>query len=128
MSEPSQADAALAPSRRARVLEALARDGAVRVSRLTDELGVTHVTIRRDLAQLEQEGLLVRVHGGAVAVDQQSEQPASEHRLDPLTGTIAVLVPSLDYYWPAVVRGIEAEARRRGMSNRAARRLVRAAG
>jgi DNA-binding LacI/PurR family transcriptional regulator len=32
-----------------------------------------------------------------------------------MSGTIAVLVPSLDYYWPAVVRGIEAEAHRRGM-------------
>ena len=69
MSQPIQADSALAPSRRARVLEALARDGAVRVSRLTEDLGVTHVTIRRDLAQLEQEGLLLRVHGGAVAVE-----------------------------------------------------------
>ena len=115
MSEPSQADAALAPSRRARVLEALARDGAVRVSRLTDDLGVTHVTIRRDLAQMEQEGLLVRVHGGAVAVEQQPRHPASDIDANLATGTIAVLVPSLDYYWPAVVRGIEAEAHRRGM-------------
>ena len=115
MSQPSQADAALAPSRRARVLDALARDGAVRVSRLTDELGVTHVTIRRDLAQLEQEGLLLRVHGGAVAVEPQLASPATGNEPSQMTGTIAVLVPSLDYYWPAVVRGIEAEAHRRGM-------------
>jgi DNA-binding LacI/PurR family transcriptional regulator len=114
MSQPSQAEAALAPSRRARVLEALARDGAVRVSRLTEDLGVTHVTIRRDLAQLEQEGLLLRVHGGAVSVDQQPEGGAAGNA-NATTGTIAVLVPSLDYYWPTVVRGIEAEARRRGM-------------
>ena len=114
MSELSQADAALAPSRRARVLEALARVGAVRVSRLTDALGVTHVTIRRDLAQLEQEGLLMRVHGGAVAVDQHPEGSTPVSGSTQATGTIAVLVPSLDYYWPAVVRGIESEARRRG--------------
>jgi DNA-binding LacI/PurR family transcriptional regulator len=115
MSNLSQNAAALAPSRRARVLEALARDGAVRVSQLTEILGVTPVTLRRDLVQLEQEGLLVRVHGGAVAVDQGSESPASGSGLTQSTGTIAVLVPSLDYYWPAVVRGIEAEARRHGM-------------
>ena len=115
MSQPSQADAALAPSRRARVLEALGRDGAVRVSRLTEELGVTHVTIRRDLAQLEQEGLLVRVHGGAVAVEPQLASPTTGSESTRMTGPIAVLVPSLDYYWPAVVRGIEAEAHRRGM-------------
>jgi DNA-binding LacI/PurR family transcriptional regulator len=115
MSQPSPAEAALAPSRRARVLETLGRDGAVRVSRLTEELGVTHVTIRRDLAQLEQEGLLLRVHGGAVAVDPQPTMPTGAGEVSQATGTIAVLVPSLDYYWPAVVRGIESEARRRGL-------------
>lgn len=116
MSQSPQTEAALAPSRRARVLEALARDGAVRASRLTEELGVTPVTIRRDLVQLEQEGLLLRVHGGAIAVDMQPDgpPPAGAGAANQATGTIAVLVPSLDYYWPAVVRGIEAEARRLG--------------
>jgi DNA-binding LacI/PurR family transcriptional regulator len=105
---------ALAPARRARVLEALARDGAVRVSQLTDELGVTPVTLRRDLAQMEREGLLERVHGGAVAL-AQGPHTVVEDAAPRLTGTIAVLVPSLDYYWPGVVRGIEASARRHGL-------------
>ena len=105
---------ALAPARRARVLEALARDGAIRVSQLTDELGVTPVTLRRDLAQMESEGLLLRVHGGAVAVGEEPPSAAEEPRT--LTGRIAVLVPSLDYYWPGVVRGIETSARRYGLT------------
>ena len=67
MTDPAASDP-LAPARRARVLEALARDGAVRMSQFTEELGVTPVTLRRDLAQMEREGLLARVHGGAVAV------------------------------------------------------------
>ena len=58
--------APLAAERRAHVLAALERDGVVRISQLIDELGVAPVTLRRDLAQMEQEGLLVRVHGGAV--------------------------------------------------------------
>ena len=56
----------LAAKRREHVLDALARDGAVRISQLVDDLGVTPVTLRRDLAQMEREGVLVRVHGGAV--------------------------------------------------------------
>ena len=88
------------------------------MSQLTDELGVAPVTLRRDLAQLESEGLLVRVHGGAVAVDRADVADAAvgaEGRNPTQTGTIAVLVPSLDYYWPGVVRGIETSARRHGL-------------
>jgi DNA-binding LacI/PurR family transcriptional regulator len=111
----------LAPARRAKLLEVLARDGAIRVSRLTAELGVTPVTLRRDLALMEREGLLVRVHGGAVAAGSDATpapsvgEPAVPEPAA-TTGTIAVLVPSLDYYWPGVVRGIESAARRHGMS------------
>jgi DNA-binding LacI/PurR family transcriptional regulator/predicted transcriptional regulator len=106
----------LAPARRAKLLEVLARDGAIRVSRLTAELGVTPVTLRRDLALMEREGLLVRVHGGAVAAADGAAAPAPPAlEPAPTTGTIAVLVPSLDYYWPGVVRGIESAARQHGM-------------
>lgn len=38
----------------------------VTVSQLSRELGVTEETIRRDLEKLEQEGILTRIHGGAV--------------------------------------------------------------
>ena len=42
------------------------KEGSVNVSVLAKELGVTVVTARADLAALEEEGLLVRTHGGAV--------------------------------------------------------------
>ncbi len=118
----------LAASRRAHVLEALARDGGVRVSQLIVELGVAPVTLRRDLAQMETEGLLLRVHGGAVPLDNHSEQAAmtvvdsadSGVRRPYTEGTaqtsLAVLVPSLNYYWPGVMRGMEAEAEKHGLS------------
>jgi DeoR family galactitol utilization operon repressor len=42
------------------------KDSSVNVSALAKQLGVTAVTARADLAALEEEGMLVRTHGGAV--------------------------------------------------------------
>jgi DeoR/GlpR family transcriptional regulator of sugar metabolism len=52
--------------RRKRILEILAQEGQVRVSRLSAELGATPVTIRSDLAALSKDGYLERTSGGAV--------------------------------------------------------------
>ena len=57
----------LAEERRFRIREMLAVDRTVNASELTRTLGVTAATIRRDLAALEREGVLVRSHGGAVS-------------------------------------------------------------
>lgn len=46
----------------------MAERGKVRTSRLTEELGVSEPTLRKDLSALERRGLLKRTHGGAVAV------------------------------------------------------------
>ncbi|MET0956070.1 MAG: substrate-binding domain-containing protein [Cryobacterium sp.] len=110
----------LAASRRSHVLDALSRDGVVRVSELMDELKVAPVTLRRDLAQMEREGLLVRVHGGAVPSGRNPEgsrraPTAAVDTTPTITGSIAVLVPSLNYYWPGVMRGMEAAAEKNGM-------------
>jgi DeoR/GlpR family transcriptional regulator of sugar metabolism len=47
-------------------LDALQNDGSVSINSLADTLGVTKVTVRSDLDALEQRGLLLRTHGGAV--------------------------------------------------------------
>jgi len=47
-------------------MELLARNGQVRVSELAVELSATPVTIRNDLAALEQDSYIERVSGGAV--------------------------------------------------------------
>ena len=52
--------------RRGRIVEILRARRAVRVSLLSEELGVSEMTIRRDLERLESEGLLSRTHGGAL--------------------------------------------------------------
>ncbi|MEU4746468.1 substrate-binding domain-containing protein, partial [Actinosynnema sp. NPDC023658] len=108
----------LAAGRRASILEALHRDGTVRISDLSERLGVTAVTLRRDIAHLAGEGLLRRVHGGAtlraVEVTAPGAQPVEAveraHQ-----GAAGMLVPSLDYYWPEVVRGAEEEASGQGL-------------
>jgi DeoR family transcriptional regulator, fructose operon transcriptional repressor len=58
-----------APERRERVRQIVRTRRAVRVEDLRSELGVSLATIRRDLDELEAEGALRRVHGGAVSVD-----------------------------------------------------------
>jgi DNA-binding LacI/PurR family transcriptional regulator len=104
----------LAVSRRAQVLDALHRLGTVRVSDLATELDVTPVTVRRDIAQLVAEGLAQRVHGGATLA---GTEPAVEaHPVpDAPGGTLGMLVPSLDYYWPGVARGAEERAAASGL-------------
>lgn len=57
----------LAEERRMRIREMLAAQRTVTVSGLMNAFHVTTATIRRDLAELENEGVLVRSHGGAVS-------------------------------------------------------------
>jgi len=56
----------LPAERRARIVAALRGQLAVRVTALSEDLGVSEITIRRDLMLLEHEGVLARTHGGAV--------------------------------------------------------------
>jgi DeoR/GlpR family transcriptional regulator of sugar metabolism len=48
------------------LMEVLRRDGQIVATRISAELGVSEDTIRRDLRELAKEGLLQRVHGGAL--------------------------------------------------------------
>ncbi|MGC5167547.1 substrate-binding domain-containing protein [Luteimicrobium sp. DT211] len=108
--------APLPVTRRHQVLEELQRHGTVRVSDLTDVLGVSAITIRRDIAQLADEGLVERVHGGAsllqrgAAADDEEQPTPAANRLLPSGMRLGILVPSLDYYWPEVVQGAQEAA------------------
>jgi len=69
----------LAAQRRELILEELQRAGAVRVAALTRQLGVSDMTVRRDLDVLARRGLLQKVHGGAtLAPSSSSEEPGFE--------------------------------------------------
>ncbi len=52
--------------RKQQLLTRLKRDGKLVAKELSEELSVSEDTIRRDLRELAQEGLLLRVHGGAL--------------------------------------------------------------
>jgi DeoR/GlpR family transcriptional regulator of sugar metabolism len=56
----------LAKQRQSVILRAVRADGSARVSDLTQRLGVSDMTIRRDLEVLARAGLIEKVHGGAV--------------------------------------------------------------
>jgi DeoR/GlpR family transcriptional regulator of sugar metabolism len=62
----------LASQRQAVILEQVRARGAVRVSDLTDMLGVSDMTVRRDLDALARRGALEKVHGGATLVGMSS--------------------------------------------------------
>ena len=49
--------------RRKYIIDLLKIDGQVRVSQLSRDLNTSEVTIRNDLAELEKDALLERVHG-----------------------------------------------------------------
>lgn len=57
----------LAEERKLRIREILAAQRTVTVTSLMQALDVTTATIRRDLAILESEGVLIRSHGGAIS-------------------------------------------------------------
>jgi DeoR/GlpR family transcriptional regulator of sugar metabolism len=66
----------LARQRQAVILEQIGRSGGVRVSDLVQMLGVSDMTVRRDLDVLEQRGLLDKVHGGAtLRRDGSTDEP-----------------------------------------------------
>ena len=58
----------LARQRQSIILDRVREDGAVRVADLVRELGVSDMTVRRDLEVLHERGLLEKVHGGATAL------------------------------------------------------------
>jgi DeoR family transcriptional regulator of aga operon len=57
------------------ILEALANDGSVGVADLATQLDVSAATVRRDLEFLDQQRMLTRTHGGAVAQGVLYELP-----------------------------------------------------
>lgn len=61
------------------IKDILDANGIVEVANLTDRLGVTEMTVRRDLKQLEEEGVLQRIHGGAKLIEQLSAKELSHY-------------------------------------------------
>jgi DeoR/GlpR family transcriptional regulator of sugar metabolism len=64
--EEGEGSALSSEERRERIIEVLRQQDEVTVVELSHRLGVSEVTTRKDLQQLEEQGYLTRVRGGAV--------------------------------------------------------------
>lgn len=69
-----------AEERKTKILEILEKSQRIEVSDLVEILGVSESTIRRDLQDLEQSGLLKRTHGGAVKAENTSSEPTMDEK------------------------------------------------
>ncbi len=63
--------------RHQKILELLAAEGNLSVSKLSEMLSVSEVTIRTDLTQLAKEGKVLREHGGAQLLEERVRQEYS---------------------------------------------------
>lgn len=129
----------LTEDRQNQILRELALRGSLNAAEFARRKGISGMTVRRDLAFLDGQGLLQRVHGGAVAVTGSARGPAGQvhgntnHaardagtqalvgrstgpsvRQRPLA-TIGMIVPTARYYFPGVIRGAETAAQELGV-------------
>lgn len=65
----------LARQRQEYILEQVSATGGVRVAEVVAALGISEMTVRRDITELVAQGLVERVHGGAVAASPTSMEP-----------------------------------------------------
>ncbi|MEQ4720644.1 substrate-binding domain-containing protein [Nonomuraea sp. B19D2] len=117
----------LPDERRAQMVELLRSRGVVRVHELAAELDVSAITIRRDIALLSSQGVIRRVRGGAALhgrplaetlaapeTEVREEPPPQPAPAGPRQVTIGMVVPSLTYYYPDVIRGVREAAAESG--------------
>src|SRR6201997_2816720 len=73
----------LTSHRKRLILDKLRAEGQVIAKSISHELGLSEDTIRRDLRELAQEGLLQRVHGGALPASPAIADFAGRERIAP---------------------------------------------
>lgn len=78
--EPSL-DGLMAEERRTQILQIVRSTGRAKVNELTHLFNTSAVTIRNDLKELHQRGLVVRSHGGAMRPDSILREPPVLERL-----------------------------------------------
>lgn len=64
-------------TRQKKILDILQEKGRVKISELASRLYVSEMTIRRDLGEMEHEGILERYRGGAVLLSDSGKLPIS---------------------------------------------------
>lgn len=72
----------IAAERHEQIRKRLRSQRVTRVDDLAQAMSVSSATIRRDLLELEQQGCLRRVHGGAVNIESNLEEPLFDDKAD----------------------------------------------
>jgi DeoR/GlpR family transcriptional regulator of sugar metabolism len=58
-----------ADERKSKILEIISREGNVNITDLSQEFNVSTETVRRDLSELSKDNKILKVHGGAIAIN-----------------------------------------------------------
>ncbi|MFE3598821.1 DeoR/GlpR family DNA-binding transcription regulator [Streptomyces sp. NPDC059096] len=80
MAEDREHPPLIPDQRREQLLRHLRRDGVLSVQQITRLLGVSHMTVRRDIAELERKGLVFSVPGGVRIASTITSEPGFLHK------------------------------------------------
>ncbi|MBI3990551.1 MAG: DeoR/GlpR family transcriptional regulator [Candidatus Omnitrophica bacterium] len=103
--------------RQAENLKETKRNKRVFISKLSKRFNVSLPTIRRDLDELANKGLVNRTHGGAIAIDSFIELPFEQRdAINKISSSLIILiVPSLhNSFYYQIISGIERTVTRKG--------------
>lgn len=100
----------LARQRQTMILDQVRKSGAVRVGDLVEQLGVSDMTVRRDLDVLAGRGLVDKVYGGATSImGRSTEEPGFEAKsVRQLAEKEAIAELAADLVRPATAVGLSA--------------------
>ncbi len=104
--------------RKKTILQRVSSGERVSVLELSRELGVSAVSIRSDLSELEQQGMLLRTHGGAVSNAVGSGEPLKEMTADKQAAAAAAAELVSDNAWIFLGSGSTCFALCRALSSR----------
>ena len=60
----------LMEERFSRILALVDQEGSVKIADLVQRLDISESTVRRDLSAMDEKGMLVKVHGGAISLNR----------------------------------------------------------
>lgn len=66
--------------RQKEILHLIQRNGVMSIAKLVDIMGVSHMTIRRDIQKLEQDGKVVSVFGGVQLLERLITEPKRDDK------------------------------------------------
>jgi len=100
-----------AEKRQTRITEVVRNRGVARITDLADELGVSVVTVRRDVEELARRGEVRRGHGVARSLQPMPEESAAGSTGD----AVAMIVPERNTYLTEAVQGAREAAEKAGL-------------